>query len=79
KIMYKKIPLDYIVGNTGLFNDLKNNYRKNKNFYLSFKQINFKNKIMLIAITAFYLFGYYIDKIFFPKGNEMTLFIVKND
>jgi len=70
----------YSVGNTGLFKDFKNEYRKSRNFFKVLKNNDSKNNMLLGTVILLFYGGYLFNKflkMFSSGGNAMTVFAIK--
>jgi len=78
KITYSKIPLDYSIGNTGLFVKFKDEYRKNKSISKSLLRNGVINNLLLLTTLALYIPGHLISKCFSTK-DQMVLICTKQN
>jgi len=79
-IRFKASSFSYSVGNTGLFKNFKNEYRKSRNFFRAWKRNDLWNNLFLGVVVVLFFVGYLFGKffgIFCNEGNAMTLLVEK--
>ncbi|MFA5061450.1 MAG: class I SAM-dependent methyltransferase [Candidatus Pacearchaeota archaeon] len=76
KITYSNISLMYSIGNMGIFNKFKNEFRKGRSLKKAFLKNNFTNNLLIIFISFIFLPSYIISK-FLKVKDEMKIIVTK--
>jgi 2-polyprenyl-3-methyl-5-hydroxy-6-metoxy-1,4-benzoquinol methylase len=66
EIKFNRSPFAYSIGNTGLFDNFKKEYRKSKSFIGAWNKNGFSNNVTLSGVIFLYSLGYFLDLMLTP-------------
>jgi len=79
-VRFSTSSFSYSVGNTGLFKNFKNEYRKSRDFFGACKKNSLRNNFLICCVVVLFSVGYLFDKflgIFSNGGNAMVVLATK--